>query len=325
MVSLNWIFSIANILAFVSALEVAEVQVSTDGSSDISLRNALIACKQDLYELIDRTNSNPIMVRLAWHDSGTYDHASTQPWPKKGGANGSIRFMPEIGHGANAGLHNAITLLTPLKEKYPMISWADLFQMASAVGIEHAGGPKIPMKYGRVDVILPSDCAPEGNLPDGNAPFHDGTANAPDHLRKVFHRMGLNDQEIVALSGAHTIGRAHKDRSGAGVQQTKFTAADNVIRSDGTPGIGRTTGGSSWTSNWLTFDNSYFKIMKNKESDPELLKLQTDIALFEDDKFRSYAEKYAMNQEEFFNDYALAHKKLSELGSKFSPEEGITI
>lgn len=26
------------------------------------------------------------------------------------------------------------------------------------------------------------------------------------HLRKVFYRMGLNDEEIVALSGAHTLG-----------------------------------------------------------------------------------------------------------------------
>ena len=27
-------------------------------------------------------------------------------------------------------------------------------------------------------------------------------------------RMGFNDQEIVALSGAHTLGRCHADRSG---------------------------------------------------------------------------------------------------------------
>ena len=30
--------------------------------------------------------------------------------------------------------------------------------------------------------------------------------------------MGFNDREIVALSGAHTVGRAHKDRSGAGAE-----------------------------------------------------------------------------------------------------------
>ena len=29
-----------------------------------------------------------------------------------------------------------------------------------------------------------------------------------DHLRKIFNRMGFDDKGIVALSGAHTIGRA---------------------------------------------------------------------------------------------------------------------
>jgi hypothetical protein len=32
------------------------------------------------------------------------------------------------------------------------------------------------------------------------------------HIRNVFYRMGLNDQAIVALSGAHTLGRARPDR-----------------------------------------------------------------------------------------------------------------
>ena len=34
------------------------------------------------------------------------------------------------------------------------------------------------------------------------------------HLRAVFGRMGFDDSEIVALSGAHTVGRCHAERSG---------------------------------------------------------------------------------------------------------------
>lgn len=34
------------------------------------------------------------------------------------------------------------------------------------------------------------------------------------HLRNVFYRMGFGDEGIVALSGAHTLGRAHKVRGG---------------------------------------------------------------------------------------------------------------
>lgn len=48
--------------------------------------------------------------------------------------------------------------------------------------------------------------------------------------------MGFNDKEIVALSGAHTLGRAHKERSG-------FEGA--------------------WTEDPYLFDNSYFKELVN--------------------------------------------------------------
>ena len=78
--------------------------------------------------------------------------------------------------------------------------------------VQVAGGPKIDMRYGRTD--LPEDqCGDTDGLPAGNAPFPDSDGPA-GHLRNVFYHMGFNDQEIVALSGAHTLGRAFKNRSG---------------------------------------------------------------------------------------------------------------
>jgi L-ascorbate peroxidase len=97
--------------------------------------------------IIDEKNCNPFFVRLAWHDSGTYDDSlKNEAWPKAGGAIGSIRFEPEIKHGANNGLSGAIKLLEPVKEAFPAMSYADIFQMASARSIELASGPKIDMK-----------------------------------------------------------------------------------------------------------------------------------------------------------------------------------
>lgn len=85
------------------------------------------------------------------------------------------------------GLVNALKLIQHIKEKYSGITYADLFQLASATAIEvhsknllftahdnnllilsviqEAGGPKIPMKYGRVDVSAPNECPEEGRLP----------------------------------------------------------------------------------------------------------------------------------------------------------------
>jgi L-ascorbate peroxidase len=181
-------------------------------------KGELAEAQKMIDEIVYGKNCGPVLVRLAWHDSGTFDKDVKGEWPAAGGAIASIRFSPEINHGANAGLAGAAKLLEPVKEANPNVSYADIYQMASARSIELAGGPKIDMKYGRVDAEDPAQCSPEGNLPDAEAGDNgeyggdSGTASTKDttpngHLRKVFYRMGLNDEEIVALSGAHTFGK----------------------------------------------------------------------------------------------------------------------
>ncbi|KZV16551.1 putative L-ascorbate peroxidase 6, chloroplastic [Dorcoceras hygrometricum] len=266
----------------------------------------LKSAREDIKELLKTTFCHPILVRLAWHDSGTFNK-NIEEWPKRGGANGSLRFDIELKHSANAGLVNALKLLQPIKDKYSSVTYADLFQLASATAVEDAGGPKIPMRYGRVDVTEPEQCPEEGRLPDAGPP------SPATHLRDVFYRMGFNDKEIVALSGAHTLGRSRPDRSGWGKPETKYTK-------DG-PGA---PGGQSWTARWLKFDNSYFKDIKEKK-DEDLLVLPTDAVLFEDPSFKEFAEKYAEDQDAFFKDYAEVHAKLSSLGSKFEPPEGFSL
>ncbi|ONK77447.1 uncharacterized protein A4U43_C02F6620 [Asparagus officinalis] len=266
---------------------------ATCAASDVS---QLKSAREDIKELLKEKFCHPIMIRLGWHDAGTYDK-NIEEWPKRGGANGSLRFEVELKHAANAGLVNALKLIQPIKDKYSGVTYADLFQLASATAVEEAGGPKIPMKYGRVDVTGPEQCPEEGKLP-----------GVMLNLIKCFVHL-----EIVALSGAHTLGRSRPERSGWGKPETKYTK-------DG-PGA---PGGQSWTAQWLKFDNSYFKDIKERK-DEDLLVLPTDAALFDDPSFKVYAEKYAQDQDAFFKDYAEAHAKLSNLGAKFDPPEGISI
>ena len=71
----------------------------------------------------------------------------------------------------------------------------------------------MPWKAGRVDAITPDAVTPDGRLPDaskGNDPQKTAAALRND----VFYRMGFDDRDIVALSGAHALGRCHEEASG---------------------------------------------------------------------------------------------------------------
>ncbi len=65
----------------------------------------------------DDGSYGPVLVRLAWHASGTYDKGTGT-----GGSNGAtMRYQPESAHGANAGLEVARTVLEPIKKRFPWI------------------------------------------------------------------------------------------------------------------------------------------------------------------------------------------------------------
>lgn len=146
-------------------------------------------------------------IRLAWHASGTYSGIDGS-----GGSNGArMRFNPEASWGANAGLNVAREALEPVKAKFPSISYADLYTFAGVVAVEEAGGPKIPFSTGREDMPDGSTSPEDGRLPDADKGARTKTIQ---HIRDIFYRMGFNDQEIVALLGAHAMGRCHTDRSG---------------------------------------------------------------------------------------------------------------
>lgn len=73
-----------------------------------------IASRLDEKDDYDDGSYGPVLVRLAWHCSGTYDKETGT-----GGSNGAtMRFAPEADHGANAGLKHARDFLEPVKGKH---------------------------------------------------------------------------------------------------------------------------------------------------------------------------------------------------------------
>ncbi|KAK3675884.1 hypothetical protein LTR78_004076 [Recurvomyces mirabilis] len=257
------------------------------------------AVRQDIASLLhqpeyDDGSAGPVLVRLAWHSAGTYD-AETDT----GGSNGAgMRYEAEGGDPANAGLQHARVFLEPVKQKHDWITYADLWTLAGVVAVKEMGGPELEWKAGRTDYVDDSKLPPRGRLPDG--------AKGADHIRWIFYRMGFNDQEIVALSGAHNLGRCHNDRSG-------FHGA--------------------WVPSPTRFSNTYFRLMLSEDwhektldngvrqfvhydedLDEELMMLPTDIALTDDPDFRPWVELYAKDRERFYIDFAKVFAKLIELG-----------
>lgn len=267
--------------------------------------------KQSIAELIetdaekrgDGTSFTGTFVRLAWHCAGTYIKETNE-----GGCDGArMRFDPEASWPANAGLERARTALEPIKQKYPQITYADLYSLAGVVAIEEAGGPAIWWRLGREDAPSGKSSPQKCGLPDADKGSSTATAT---HLRQVFYRMGFNDQELVALAGAHALGRCHTTASGYW---------------------------GPWTFSENSMSNEYYRLLLQERWSPKishngkpwtgpdqfedktgkLMMLPSDIVLIRDPEFLKYVEMYAKDEDLFFRDFAKAFAKLLELGVGF--------
>jgi hypothetical protein len=82
----------------------------------------------------DLGNYNGLMVRLTWHQVGTYREFDGRPNV------GSHRFSPQDSWPDNTNLDKARRLLWPIKKKYGnKLSWSDLMVLAGTMAYEQAG------------------------------------------------------------------------------------------------------------------------------------------------------------------------------------------
>jgi len=136
----------------------------------------------------------PVMLRLVFHDAGTYLSAE-----KNGGVNGSIRF--ELDRPENFGLKRGYNVIEATVAKLKgtaaeyTISRADLIALAGARAVRITGGPVIDVPVGRFDAV---EADPEHRLPEE-------TFTAAQQLA-AFAAMGLSPLHFIALSGSHTLG-----------------------------------------------------------------------------------------------------------------------
>ncbi len=204
----------------------------------IALKNdikAVLTQSQDWWPA-DYGNYGPFFIRMAWHSAGTYRTADG----RGGATEGQQRFAPLNSWPDNGNLDKARRLLWPIKQKYGnKISWADLMVLAGNVALESMGFKTYGFGGGRADVweaesniywgsekkMLDDQRYSEGRKlenplaavqmgliyvnPEGPNGNPDPVLAAKD-IRETFGRMGMNDEETVALiAGGHTFGKTH--------------------------------------------------------------------------------------------------------------------
>ena len=343
------------------------------------------ALKKDIGEVLTKSqewwpadfgNYGPLFIRMAWHSAGTY-----RTGDGRGGSRaGQQRFAPLNSWPDNANLDKARRLLWPIKQKYgDKISWADLMVLTGNVSLEQMGFKTFGFAGGRTDVWEPESNVYWGSEkkwlddknrysgdrkletplaavqmgliyvnPEGPKGVPDPVAAAKD-IRETFGRMGMNDEETVALiAGGHTFGKTHgkgpathvgPDPEAAGIEEQGLGWKSTYQSGKGKDAI--TSGLEvTWTSTPIKWGIGFLKILFNNEweltkspaganqwvakngkaiipdaFDPNKKQLPTmlttDLSLRMDPAYEKISKRYLENPEEFAKAFAKAWFKLT--------------
>ncbi|MEX0336917.1 catalase/peroxidase HPI [Vibrio tubiashii] len=342
---------------------------------------ALMTDSQDWWPA-DWGHYGGLMIRMAWHSAGTYRIGDG-----RGGADtGNQRFAPLNSWPDNGNLDKARRLLWPIKQKYGnKISWADLMILAGNMAYESMGLETFGFAFGREDIWHPekdiywgaeqewlatsdSDNSRYSGERDLENPLAavmmgliyvnpEGVDGNPDPLktaqdmRVTFARMGMNDEETVALTaGGHTVGKAHGngDASKLGAEPERAELEEQGLgwNNHTSRGVGRDTVTSgiegAWTTNPTQWDNGYFHLLLNYDwwlqkspagawqwepthieehdkpvdvEDPSIrhnpIMTDADMALRFDPDYRKISERFHKDPEYFSETFARAWFKLT--------------
>ncbi|AQZ18764.1 CCP1 (YKR066C) [Zygosaccharomyces parabailii] len=273
------------------ALHVAHTEDGKKPEDFQKVYNAIAKKIREEDDYDDGVGYGPVVLRLSWHCSGTWDKKDNSG----GSFGGTYHYPKEMNDPANAGLQNASRFLEPIHKEFPWLSYGDLYTLGGVTALQEMQGPKIPWRPGRVD-LPEADTPDNGRLPDAE--------NGADYVRNFFKRFGFNDQEVVALIGAHSVGETHMENSG---YNGPWGAAENVFTNQFYVNL--------LNEKWTRITTEKGKTQYN--SPDGFMMMPTDFALKEDSNYLKYVKKYAEDQDAFFEDFKNAYVKLLENGIEF--------
>ncbi|MBA0856635.1 hypothetical protein Goshw_001064 [Gossypium schwendimanii] len=194
-----------------------------------------------------------------------------------------------------------------------IVSCADILALATRNFVSIAGGPVYTVMLGRKDSLESNISSVEANIPRANTTM--------DEIIRMFESKNFTVGEMVALSGAHTIGFSHckefayrlfgysRSTPTDPSYHPKFSAALKTLCANYKNDSDMAAFNDPMTPS--KFDNMYYQNLKRGMG-----LLESDNGLLRHPRTNHFVDLYAFNQTAFFNDFAQAIEKLSLSGIK---------
>ncbi|KAK7314860.1 hypothetical protein VNO77_33388 [Canavalia gladiata] len=295
----------ANLLTMFFVMEMILVSGFSFGAGGLNMNYYLMSCpfaEPVVKDIVNRAlQDDPTLaaalVRMHFHDcfiegcdgSILIDSTKDNTAEKDSPANLSLRGYEVIDD-----------IKEELEKQCPgVVSCADILAMAARDAVFFAGGPVYDIPKGRKDGTR-SKIEDTRNLP---APIFNAS-----ELIKMFGQHGFSAREMVALSGAHTLGVAR-----CASFKNRLTQVDPTLDSEFAKTLSKTcSAGESaeqpFDATRNDFDNLYFNALVSNNG-----VLTSDQTLYTSPQTKNIVNLYAMNQALFFLDFQQAMVKMSTL------------
>ncbi|KAJ1273784.1 hypothetical protein BS78_05G011000 [Paspalum vaginatum] len=185
-----------------------------------------------------------------------------------------------------------------------VVSCADILAIAARDCVVTLGGPNWDVKLGRRDSTTASFSGANNNIP----PPSSGLAN----LTSLFAAQGLSQKDMVALSGAHTIGLARCTNFRAHIyNDTDIDGGFARTRRSGCPstsGQGDNNLAPLDLQTPTVFENNYYRNLLAKKG-----LLHSDQELFNGGATDAQVQSYVSSQSAFFADFVTGMVKMGDV------------
>ncbi|KAI3818401.1 hypothetical protein L1987_12207 [Smallanthus sonchifolius] len=276
-----------------------KAQLSTN-FYDSTCHTALATINASVVDAVSRNGRNAaLLIRLLFHDCFVQGCDASLLLEGDGSEKRSPSNAGVEGYGIIDDAKAAVERVCP-----GVVSCADILAVAARDASVAVDGPSWVVRLGRRDSPGSSAAEAATDLPRGDFNLQQLISN--------FQRKGLNEREMVALSGSHTLGQARciRFRSRA-YNATNIDPAFATSLRENCPPTPPEGDDNLEPLDFVTpnrFDNNYFRNLVDSRG-----LLISDQALFDGGSSDSIVTEYVNNPGTFDSDFAAAMVRMSEI------------